>query len=171
MCLLLGYCHLWQYPTTKQVVAPLVPLMVAWFKAFLSHHDWQVCWRSSPCLPIKEAIIWEQRESERQRECVKRIERKGEELQQKWAGSWVEWMQSSSSMYLLYPFSIFNKMNLSRGCRQFAEPRKILSQCAFPSVWAIISTSPVGFPNRTLSRYEQSQSGQWIAMGRKQVLL
>jgi hypothetical protein len=32
----LGYCHLWQYPTTNQVVAPLVPLMVAWFKALLT---------------------------------------------------------------------------------------------------------------------------------------
>ena len=35
----------------------------------------------------------------------------------------LEWMLSSSSMYLLYPFSIFNKMDLSRGCRRFAEPR------------------------------------------------
>jgi hypothetical protein len=25
-------------------------------------------------------------------------------------------------------------MNLSRGCRHFAEPRKILSQCALPSL-------------------------------------
>jgi hypothetical protein len=33
---LLGYCHLWQYPTTKQVEAPLVPHLVAWFKALLA---------------------------------------------------------------------------------------------------------------------------------------
>ena len=77
----LGYCHLWQYPTTNQVVAPLVPLMVAWFKALLTPPCWQMCWRGSPCLPINEAIIWEQIKCERQRECVKRIERKGEELQ------------------------------------------------------------------------------------------
>jgi hypothetical protein len=37
-------------------------------------------------------------------------------------------------MYLLYPFSISNKMDLSRGCRRFAEPRKILYQCVLPSV-------------------------------------
>ena len=29
----------WQYPTTKQVAAPLVPLMVTYVKAFLPHYD------------------------------------------------------------------------------------------------------------------------------------
>jgi hypothetical protein len=42
----------WQYPTTKQVVAPLMPQMVACFKASLSH-------QCSPCLPIKEACFYE----------------------------------------------------------------------------------------------------------------
>jgi hypothetical protein len=60
---LLGYCHLWQYPTTKQVEALLVPHLMAWFKALLAPPCWQMCWRGSPCLPIKEACFWEQSES------------------------------------------------------------------------------------------------------------
>jgi hypothetical protein len=62
MYCLLGYCHLWQYPT-KQVEATLVPHLVAWFKALLALPCWQMCWRGSPCLPIKEACFWEQNES------------------------------------------------------------------------------------------------------------
>ena len=60
---LLGYCHLWQYPTTKQVEAWIVPQFMPWFKALLTPPCWKMCWRGSPCLPIKEAIIWEQSES------------------------------------------------------------------------------------------------------------
>jgi len=74
-----GDCYdiaiLWQYPTTKQVEAPLVPQLVACFKALLAPPCWP--WNAYK----RGIIIWEQWESERQRECVKRIERKGEELQ------------------------------------------------------------------------------------------
>jgi hypothetical protein len=34
--ILLGYCHLWQYPTTKLVVDPFMPQLVAHFKALLA---------------------------------------------------------------------------------------------------------------------------------------
>ena len=68
---LLGYCHLWQYPTTKQVEALLVPHLMAWFKALLAPPCWQMCWRGSPCLPIKEACFWEQRERERTWVCAR----------------------------------------------------------------------------------------------------
>jgi len=134
MYCLLGYCHLWQYPT-KQVEATLMPYLVAWFKALLALPCWQMCWSGSPCLPIKEACFWEQSESVWEWSDEKKRERGVAAMGSSPAaicsrvcelGVEFEWMWSSSSMYILYPFSISNKMNLSRGCRRFAEPRKIL---------------------------------------------
>jgi hypothetical protein len=89
-------------------------------------------------MPIKEAyyvrVFWESAESVWEWSDEKKRERGGSSpaaICSRVCELGVEW--SSSSMYLLYPFSISNKMNLSRGCRQFAEPRKILCQCALPS--------------------------------------
>ena len=54
-------------------------------------------------------------------------------------GSWVDVIL----LYVLYSFSISNNIHLSRGCRQFAEPRYILYISVLPLLWTIISTSPV----------------------------
>jgi hypothetical protein len=126
---LLGYCHLWQYPTTKQVVAPLVPLMVAWFKALLTPPCWQMCWRGSPCLPIKEAIIWEQSE-----ESAKRIVRENVSVSREKERAVMAAAVRAADVILLLHVSLYLIQWLSPvDVGGFAEPRKILCQCALPS--------------------------------------
>jgi hypothetical protein len=79
-----------------------------------------------PLLPINRGIIWEQNERElesvreRREKCCNGSSYKcSNEI---WELSRVD-VIPLIHVFVLYPFSISNYMELSRGCRRFAEPR------------------------------------------------
>ena len=119
------------------MVAPLMPQMVACFKALLAPPCWP--WNAYK----RDIIIWEQWEGW-ESEVNVRIERKSElQWQQpcchcsscKRAGSWVWVKWSSSSIYVvILSLYISNNIDSPVDVGGFAEPRKILCQCALLSV-------------------------------------
>ena len=155
---MLGYCHLlaiphhlasgsnlywrrWQLPTPicscwKEEEKP--PFAYKWAHVKRAKREW---------------VTWE----------VQRVEEKEKRERAAMAARvmGVEWWDPPPYIYC-NPFSISNEITLSRGCRWFSEPRKILCLSVLSLLWAKISTSPVAGFRPTIGIRADGLSGVWF---------